>query len=366
MATGTRPRGPGAAPDREAPPAGTSERRVDRRRGMPAGRVLITILTCLLVWTLLFAPELKRSSEAQPAGLRRTVSLAVLTPIAWISDHIGLTHLTDSAERSLGRDPNEAPGGTVGDIPFDVDPLPPAPGAGHHNDHDKPPVHDTPIRDATGEHRLRVDVVGDSLAAGIGYYAERVFKPFLVDVKKYGRISTGLARPDYFNWPATMQQIVDGYRPDLTIVMLGENDNQSLQTPGGDRETPIGTSPWAAAYEARVQRFARIATAGGGHIVWVGLPIVRDTSRWDFIQRENAIYEAVADRLPNVAYLDTWDLFAAPDGGYSAYFRAPGGSIGQVREDDGIHFNGAGYTIVMQNVAQLATTAFELETRTYS
>jgi uncharacterized protein len=331
---------------------------------MPAGRVLITVLTCLLVWTLLFAPELKRSSEAQPLGLRRTVSLAILAPITWVSDHIGLTRLTDGAERALGRDPNEAPGGTVGGIPVEVDPLPVDTGTGRLHDH-RQLVRDTSMRVPSGEHRLRVDVVGDSLAAGIGYFAERVFKPFLVDVKKYGRISTGLARPDYFNWPATMRQIVDGYRPDLTIVMLGENDSQSLQTPGGDQETPIGTFPWAAAYEERVERFAKIATAGGGHVVWVGLPMVRDASRWDFIRRENAIYQAVADRLPNVAYFDTWDLFAAPDGGYSAYFRHDNGTIEQVREDDGIHFNGAGYTIVMRGVASLATTAFGLETRTY-
>jgi lysophospholipase L1-like esterase len=365
MATDTRPRGTETAPHREPGATGGADQTPERRRGMPAGRVLITILTCLFAWTLLFAPELERASEAQPQGLRRTVSLAILAPITWISDHIGLTRLTDSAERALGRDPNEAPGGTVGDIPFDVDPLPSGQGPGRRDDHDKPPVRDTRIRAASGEHRLRVDVVGDSLAAGIGYYAERVFKPFLVDVKKYGRISTGLARPDFFNWPATMQQIVDGYRPDLTIVMLGDNDNQSLQTPGGDQETPIGTFPWAAAYEARAERFAKIATAGGGHVVWVGLPIVRDASRWDFIQRENEIYRSVADRLPNVAFLDTWDLFAAPGGGYTAYFRDPDGSIAQVREDDGVHFNGTGYTIVMRSVAQLATTEFGLETRTY-
>jgi lysophospholipase L1-like esterase len=366
MATGTRPRGTDTASEREAEQKGVVDRPPKRRRGMPAGRVLITILTCLFVWTVLFAPELKRSSEAQPLGVRRTVSLAILSPIAWVSDHVGLTHLTDSAERALGRDPNEAPGGSVGGIPFEVDPIPPVQVAGdrRHRD-DRPPVHDTQFRVASGEHRLRVDVVGDSLAAGIGVFAERVFKPFLVDVKKYGTISTGLARPDFFNWPAAMQQIVDGYRPDLTIVMLGENDNQSLQTAGGEPETPIGTFPWAAAYEARVERFAKIATGGGGHVVWVGLPMVRDTSRWEFIQRENAIYQAVADRLPNVAYLDTWDLFASRDGGYSAYFRESGGSIEQVREDDGVHFNGTGYTIVMQNIAQLATTEFGLETRAY-
>ena len=68
-----------------------------------------------------------------------------------------------------------------------------------------------------------------------GYYAERVFRPRLVKVSRQGRISTGLARADYFNWPFTMRQIVDSFDPDLVIVMLGENDHQSLQSVRGRR-----------------------------------------------------------------------------------------------------------------------------------
>jgi hypothetical protein len=220
------------------------------------------------------------------------------------------------------------------------------------------------MRVPTGTEKLRIAVVGDSLAAGIGFYAERVFKPIFTDVVKQGQISTGLARPDFFNWPSQMQEIVDRFRPDLTIVMLGENDNQSLQTPGGDLDTAIGTFEWQQAYEDRVERFATIATSEGGHVIWVGLPNERDEGRWAFTQRQNDMFERVADRLPNVAFYDTWTEFAKPDGGYTAYWR-DGNNVKLIRADDGVHFNGDGYTVVMENVARFTTDEFRLDPKTY-
>ena len=70
------------------------------RLGMPAGRVLTVVVVSLAVWTLLFGPELKRSAEEQPLGLRRTVSIAVLTPFVWVSEVTGLASVTDGVGRA--------------------------------------------------------------------------------------------------------------------------------------------------------------------------------------------------------------------------------------------------------------------------
>ena len=43
---------------------------------MPAGRALVVILVCLITWTFLYAPTMKRQAEASPEGLRRTLSIA--------------------------------------------------------------------------------------------------------------------------------------------------------------------------------------------------------------------------------------------------------------------------------------------------
>jgi len=345
-----------ASPHTATPDTGERARR--RRRPMPAGRAFVVIVVCLFVWTILYAPELRRSAAAGPVGTRRTLSLALLAPVVWVSDHVRLTDVTDAAARAAGRDPNAAIGG--GDA--GIDELPPAPTIPPKPT--KPVVRDTRMREPTFERQLRVTIVGDSLAAGIGYFAERVFKPFFVEVFKQGRISTGLARPDYFNWPTQMQTIVDRADPDLVLVMLGENDNQGLLYPDGALEQDIGTFEWASHYEERVERFASIATSGGGHVIWIGLPNERDRGRWDFIQKQNGIYRSVADRLPNVAYFDTWNTFAAPDGGYSAYYRDDN-KVRQIRADDGVHFNSDGYTLLMEKVAEFAHQEFTLDPKTY-
>jgi uncharacterized protein len=338
-------------------------RRRDPRqpRSMPAGRVFVVIVVTLVVWGLLYAPELRRSAEASDVGTRRSVALSLLAPVVWVTDHVGLTAAADAASRLAGRDPNAA----VGNVDVGTDPLPPAPtGSPEPSTQEEQPQHDTKIREPTTDRQLRVAIVGDSLAQGIGLAADSVFKPFWAEVFKQGRISTGLARPDFFNWPAQMQTIVDRADPDLVLIMLGENDNQGLLYPDGTLEQDIGTWEWASHYQERVERFAQIAASGGAHVIWIGLPNEPDKGRWDFIQKQNGIFEAVANELPNVSYFDTWDEFAAPDGGYTAFYRN-GSKVQEIRAPDGVHFNTDGYELVVEQAARFATKEFELDPKTY-
>jgi uncharacterized protein len=336
------------------------------RRLMPAGRVLVVILVSLLIWTLLYAPTMKRAAEASPLGARRTVSLAFLRPIAAVSDWVGLNELAGSLERVVGRDQGR-PGGAFVPPPEDI-PLTPKgeddPDGNGGNGDDGATAEADSIRAPTSDRKLRVAIVGDSLAAGLGYFAERVFLPRLVRVSPQGRISTGLARPDYFNWPYTMRRIVDRFDPDLVIVMLGENDHQSLQTVHGDREAQIGTSEWPSTYRERVLRMMRIATSKGAKVVWAGLPISADFGLREHSRRQNEIFGFAASISNDVAYFDAWERFREPRGGYTAYFRE-GRRVILIREGDGLHFNAIGYTILAREIAKLAVEEFGLSPRTF-
>ena len=331
------------------------------RRLMPAGRVLVVLLVSLLTWTLLYAPTLKRAAEASPIGTRRTLSLAILTPIAAVSDWIGLDQLAATIERAVGHDAGKSDGAFVpppDDIPVAPpdDPGDPDDGAGDGENE--------PIRVPTPERKLRVAIVGDSLAGGLGYFAERVFRSRLVTVSGQGRISTGLARPDYFNWPFTMRRIVSRFDPDLVIVMLGENDHQSLQDVHGNREALIGTAEWPPAYRDRVLAMMRIATSRGGKVVWAGLPISADFRLREHSRRQNDLIEFAASISSDVVYFDSWNRFRDPTGGYTAYYRE-GNRVILIREGDGLHFNAVGYTLVAREIAKLASEEFGLSPRTY-
>lgn len=325
---------------------------------MPAGRVLIVILVAVLVWGVLYAPSLKRASEAQPLGARRTVSLWVLRPVAAISDFVQLTSLTDGAIRALGRDPNEAPGGAI-DVPGPEQIPTVGPGVSVSPPPDEPVVKDTKIRRPTPTNELRVVVVGDSLAAGLGVYLEREFRPALVRVLRQGRISTGLSRLDYFDWMTAMRQIEKSFRPDLVVVMIGENDSQNLQTPGGQVVAEMGSVEWPRGYEQRVEEFTRIAVDGGAHVAWVGLPIIKGKERWDNIQRQNDIFERVVDATPNAIYVDTWDRFATREGQYTPFYWEDGNAE-LIRAPDGLHFTPRGYELMAEAVGEAVVEQFKL------
>jgi hypothetical protein len=350
----------------ESDPTQAPAKAAHGRRLMPAGRVLVVILVTLLVWTVLYAPTMKRAAEASALGIRRSVSLAVLRPIAAVSDWIGMSELAATIERAVGRDPGKA-GGAFVPPPEDIPVAPddgeddPDPGDG---DGDGATAEEDSIRAPSPSQKLRVAVVGDSLAAGLGYFAERIFRPRLVKVSRQGRISTGLARFDYFNWPFTMRKIVDSFDPDLVIVMLGENDHQSLQSLSGDRVAPIGTPAWARAYRDRVLRMMRIATSDGAKVVWAGLPIPANPGIREHSERQNGIFRFAAGELDDVAYFDSWERFREPGGGYTAYYRE-GKRVILIREGDGLHFNAIGYTILAREIAELAVEEFGLSPRTF-
>jgi hypothetical protein len=336
-------------PDQSTPSSGTS---VTADRGtIPAGRVVIVIATCLLTWTLLDAPSLKRSSEAQPIGARRSASLFVLRPLAAISDVTRLGTVSGAIRRVAGD------GGSAQATAPEPLPVGPAPTVVA-----RPPSRTTPIQTPTENNRLRVVVVGDSLAQGLGSYLERVMRPALAVVSSQGVISSGLSRPDYYDWLHRMHHIENVFHPDLVIVMLGENDAQDLLTPEGRLDTQNGTAAWPISYGRRVQQLIKIAVNSGSHVVWVGLPIVQDHSRWDYIRRVDGIYEEVAEQIPNAAYLDTWPMFTTRDGRYAVYARV-GGRIVQMREPDGIHFTPAGYTTIARAAIGVAEQTFSLSSK---
>ena len=46
------------------------------------------------------------------------------------------------------------------------------------------------------------------------------------------RVSTGLTRPDYFDWPAHLVNIVETQAPEVMVVMFGANDAQRMKLDG--------------------------------------------------------------------------------------------------------------------------------------
>jgi hypothetical protein len=351
-------------------------------RRASARDVFVTIVVCLCLWALLAAPLLQRSAEAGPVGARRSAALALLRPLVAISDGLLLSGATSSVERALGRDPDGAPGGELILPAFELPPegidskatQSPPTGAPDPAETSEPTTYEAEgeapaaaavLRTPTRSNKLRVAVIGDSLSQGLGPAIERWMNPSVVRVLSLGRPSTGLSREDYFNWQAGMRQIVEEFRPDLVFVLLGSNDAQAQISRDGTA-IPVGSVRWLEGYRERAANLLGEATRAGTHVVWVGIPIVKERQHWDFYRRVNDIYRDTASADPLGTYVDTWTPFEGRDGGYAAFVRNDRGDLVEVRTPDGVHFTATGYSFVARMAIRAADQAFGMPEKAVS
>ena len=55
----------------------------------------------------------------------------------------------------------------------------------------------------------------------------------MVDVTLDYKVSTGLARPDFFDWPARFAEEIPNVNPGIVVVTFGGNDAQGLTDKSG-------------------------------------------------------------------------------------------------------------------------------------
>jgi len=313
------------------------ERDTDRlpygRRRRTAASALIAIVVALVLGAFFNAPAMKKTAEGMPFGGARSFKLALVGPLATVSHWLLLDRPARLAAEALGK---PAPGPATPQV---VGVTPTAHPSG------KPGKVDPrkPLPRPYAGHPLHLYIAGDSMAGIPGMALVNLSnKTHLIKPLLDYRISTGLARPDFFNWPAQLQMQAKAFGPGAAVVMFGANDRQGLRTSSG-KVYWFGQPGWAAEYRRRVSEAIAILQDGGTRrIYWVGQPIMPDPKFNSQIKVINGIYRGEAAKHPGVEYVDAWALFANRSGGYAQYLPDASGVVQQVREQDGEHFTYAG------------------------
>lgn len=321
---------------------GLRRRASDAPRTMPVKRMLVLVLLTLALAALFNANSLVRGSETKPYGHNRDVWLAIWHPVQDVSHALGLDRPRALADAVRGRD-----GGGTGsfDFPSLADPaLASGPEAAPTV---APAVAPSPtpiptVRPASATAPLRLWVGGDSLAGIFGQSVVRLATDTgVIDAQLDYHLSTGLTRPDYFDWPAEFHTVLRDQSPDIMVVIFGANDAQGIRTPAGD-VYQVGSDGWQREYARRVGLVMDMLSAPGRLVVWAGLPPMRDAAFSERLQPLDRIYKLEAVMHPGTVFVDTWSLFAGPDGGYAAYLPDASGDMELVREPDGVHLTRAG------------------------
>jgi hypothetical protein len=183
-------------------------------------------------------------------------------------------------------------------------------------------------------------VVGDSLSISLADVLERRLAriPGLA-FARLGKVSSGLARPEFFDWEKNMAEMAAKSHPDVVVIMIGANDNKSLRLDSG-RTVHFGSPGWAVEYRRRAARLVEIARSNNpaARIVWLGAPVMADPSLARDMPAINAALAEEMRRLPGCRFVDVWPVLAGPNGGFAEFLDART----RLRAKDGVHLAPAG------------------------
>ncbi len=367
-----------ATQELERPAAGDQPQRgpaaPPRPRSLAAGRVLVVGAVALLLAALLNSSSLLALAQGQPDGSRvRGAALAVAEPFHDVADAVGLTKPRELLDGWLGRDtgsqnPNDdgvvvAGPGTTAPVAATAapgtstaaSPAPPTTGA-PAAPATSTPVPSTPAAAAGSSQpplpagTLRVLIAGDSMSQGVGQMLAPLAEDGAVyDTESIGKPSTGLTRPDFFDWPARLVQATASYDPQIVVLMYGGNDGQPIQHADGTY-SQVSEPGWSEEYGARVGGVMDQLGQEGRRVVWVGTP---NSSSANFNKRLTVINQVLSTQAatrPWVTYVDAWKLFA-PNGTFTSSLTDTDGRVKKMRNTkDGYHLTIDGYKYLAKAV----------------
>jgi hypothetical protein len=183
-------------------------------------------------------------------------------------------------------------------------------------------------------------VVGDSLSISLGEQLERHFDKYSdrLAFQRRGKVSSGLARPEFFDWEQNLEELVSNHGPDIVVIMIGANDNKPLNR--DNRSIAFGTTAWRREYTARLQRLYDICGRGNSQmrLFWVGAPIMADPLLTHELKTINRIIESWCRTQPACKYVGTWSTLTDRGGQFTQY--VPDDKTGEpvmIRTKDGVH-----------------------------
>ncbi|MDG2027455.1 MAG: DUF459 domain-containing protein [Acidimicrobiales bacterium] len=368
-ATETRERGDTWNDDmfRDAREQDLSQRTADVRSAV------IAVVSCLLLATLLTSGKLVEIAERQEFGPTRDRQVAMAEGIDRVANFLSLNRPYDAIRdiRGAGDDAAERIN-TIDEVAdeagIDADPVT-GDANGSADDDDgttstsststttttAPPF---PIRTVDASAPLTVFVGGDSQA---DYLAQAVTteSDFALVVDVHHEISTSLARPDFFNWPARLLEVDETQNPEAVVLFIGANDHQDMADADGNRLAE-GTDEWRAEWSRRLAITFDLLDQPGRHVFWVTQPPMRDGSLDDGIDEINELADAVIAERDFVTAIDIWPLFGGEDG-FAERVTGPDGEEIRARIDDGVHLTRNASSWVADMVFDEMSTVWEFE-----
>lgn len=223
-----------------------------------------------------------------------------------------------------------------------ADPPPPADQPDQPAPADQPPPTDD-------HHIVEILSLGDALGGGLGAGLDRVTEPsgdYEVSIRF--NEESGLARPEVYDWVATVPKILEGNAYDVVVVMLGANDRQMIRD-GDSLRYDFGTPEWTAAYTKQVNLLLDQLALANARVIWVAPPPMRDPD-YDAAMKTIAALQKQQVEKRGMTFLDLRPKLTNPDGSYTDSTTDGQANIIKLRGRDGISFFKAGNNLMGEQV----------------
>jgi len=182
----------------------------------------------------------------------------------------------------------------------------------------------------------RILVIGDALAGGLGAGLSRMAEPEpRFEIVNRFQETSGIARPEVYDWAASLPKIMEGKEFNAVVVLMGSNDRQAIRE--GDFRLAFNTPEWKAAYEVRIDELLEVLKSAGVKVFWVAIPPMGD-AKYEADMKSIAALQKQEVLGKGQVYVDLRSAFLTPDGEYTDKGPDDTGEVQRLRSRDGVAF----------------------------
>jgi hypothetical protein len=163
------------------------------------------------------------------------------------------------------------------------------------------------------------------------------------------RVGSKISLPNPVDWSRLPGVQMKRHGPAATVIFLGNVEGFPMKTRAGDEVVCCG-EPWIAEFARRSRHVFEAYRRGGRAVVWLNVPIARDSERRTINLAVNAALARAVQGLERAALVDAAKIFT-PGGVYRDAMTDRGRSV-RVREPDGVHLSPEGAAIAVRAVVE--------------
>jgi hypothetical protein len=215
------------------------------------------------------------------------------------------------------------------------------------------PAHAEDFVSVQAKPNVKVWVVGDSTAQPLSLGFERNIRERAdYKLRTLYRNASGLARPDFFDWPKVAKEQLEVNAPDVAFLSFGPNDTQGLLPPGKRLSVPMMTPEWRAEYARRIDAFVGLFSAKQVRVYLVLQSYNPQKKYAASMDEVNVALREAGERL-QIGIIDTPQLLADDNGEFQRVALDSHGKPIALRSEDGLHLTGAGGGYLAKRVLRI-------------